>query len=97
MVRKAAHNQLGVLQYCQTKGSVDAETVVLQRRLVGMLPPGPTDGIEEAEVAGKKGIVQFGQQQVSMADAAKAQKTTPDAMCKQIASMLKAQAAQLPQ
>ena len=97
MVRLAAHNQLGVMQYCQSKGSVDADTVVLQRRLVGMLPPGSTAGLEEAEAAGKRGLVQFGGNQVSLTDAARAQKTTPDAMCKQIGALLKAQAAQLPQ
>ncbi len=96
MMQRAAHNQLGVLEYCQAQGSVDADTIALQQRVLGMLPPAKVDGLDEAEATGKKGIVSFAGHQVPLADAAKAQNSTPDAMCKQMASMLKAQAAQLP-
>lgn len=96
MMYRAARNQLGVLQYCQTRGSVDADVVVLQRRMLAMLPPAEVDGVDQAEAAGKRGVVQFGGNEVSIADAAKAQNTTPDAMCKQIATMLQNQAAQMP-
>lgn len=43
MALRIAHNQLGVLQYCQANGSVGAEVVDLQRRLLARmaaaLPP----------------------------------------------------------
>lgn len=96
MVQLAGRNQLGVLKYCQDQGSVGADTVALQQRILTMMPPAQVAGLDEAEAAGRRGIVQFGGSQVPLADAAKAQNTTPDAMCKQIASMLQAQAAQLP-
>lgn len=96
MIYLAAHNQLGVLEYCQGKGSVGADTVALQRRVLGMMPAEQVDGLDEAEAAGKQGQVQFGGNQVLLADAAKSQNTTEDAMCRQIATLLQNQAAQLP-
>lgn len=95
-VQRAAHNQLGVLQYCQAQGAVGDDVVALQRRLLGMLPPAQVDGLDEAEAAGKAGTVEFAGSKVALADAARSQNSTPDAMCKRMADMLKAQAAQLP-
>jgi len=97
MVHQAAHNQLGILEYCQAQGSVGADMVTLQERALGVLPPAQVDGLNEAEAAGKRGVVQFGGSEVQLTDAAKAQNTTVDAMCKQIASLLQTQASQLPQ
>lgn len=96
MMHLAGRNQLGVLQYCQSQGSVAADVVALQRRLLGMLPPAQVEGLDAAEATGKGGVVEVAGTRVSLADAAKAQNTTPDAMCKQMATMLQAQAAQLP-
>lgn len=96
MLHRAAHNQLGVLQYGQSQGSIGADTLDLQRRLLGVLPPMQVDGLDEAEAMGQRGVVDFAGNQIALTDAAKAQSTTADAMCKQIASMLQAQAAQLP-
>ncbi len=97
MVHQAAHNQLGILQYCQSQGSVGADTVALQQRALGVLPPAQVEGLDEAETAGKRGVVQFAGSSVQLTDAAKAQNTTVDAMCKQIAALLRSQASQLPQ
>ncbi len=97
MVHQAAHNQLGILQYCQGQGSVGEDTVALQQRALSMLPPAQVEGLDEAEAAGKRGVVQFGGSEVQLANAAKAQNTTVDAMCKQIATLLQSQASQLPQ
>lgn len=97
MVHQAAHNQLGILQYCQEQGSVSGDTVALQQRALSMLPPAQVEGLDEAEAAGKRGVVQFGGSEVQLANAAKAQNTTVDAMCKQIATLLQSQASQLPQ
>ncbi len=97
MVHQAAHNQLGILQYCQAQGSVGADTVTLQQRALGVLPPAQVDGLNEVEAAGKRGVVQFGGSEVQLTEAAKTQNTTVDAMCKQIATLLQNQASQLPQ
>ena len=96
MMQLGAHNQLGILQYCQAQGSVGADTIALQRRLLAMLPPAQVAGLDQAEAAGRRGVVQFGDSEIPLVEAAKTQNTTPDAMCKQIASMLQAQSAQLP-
>ncbi len=96
MMQLGAHNQLGILQYCQAQGSVGADTIALQRRLLTMLPPAQVAGLDQAEAAGRSGIVQFGDTELPLVEAAKTQNTTADAMCKQIASMLQAQSAQLP-
>ena len=97
MLQLAAHNQLGVLEYCQAQGYTGSEAVDLQRKILGMMPsPAKMDGIAEAEAAGKTGEVQAGGTHVKLVDAAKTQNTTPEAMCKQISSMLQQQAAMLP-
>ena len=92
----AAHNQLGVLEYCQAQGSVGSDVVALQQRIIGMMPPGQVDGLDQAEASGKAGNVVFAGNTVAISDAAKARSTTTDAMCKQIGSMLTAQASSLP-
>lgn len=96
MMHRGARNQLGVLQYCQSNGSIGADVVVLQRQMLAMLPPIQVDGLDQAEAAGKRGVVQFGGQEMAIPDAAKARNTTPDALCKQIGAALQAQAAQMP-
>ena len=96
MLHLAAHNQLGVLEYCQAQGSIGPDVVALQKRMLTMLPPAQVDGLDAAEATGKRGVVQFGGSEVAIADAAKARSTTADAMCKQMGQMLESQAAMLP-
>ena len=96
MMQLAARNQLGIIEYCKDQGSVGDDVVALQKRMLTMLPPAQVDGLEAAEAAGRKGLVQFGGNEVDIKQAAQGQNTTPDAMCKQIGSMLQAQAANLP-
>lgn len=100
MALRIAHNQLGVLQHCQANGSVGADVVELQRRLLARmtaaLPPVQGEGLDQAEAAGKRGVVQFGAQDTTLAEAAKLRNTTPDAVCRQIATLIQGQADQLP-
>ena len=96
IMHRAGRNQLGVLEYCRAQGSVGEDIVALQRRLLGLLPATQVEGLDEAEATGRRGIVDFNGNQIVLADAARTQNTTPDAMCKQMASVLQAQAAQLP-
>ena len=97
MMQLAAHNQLGVFEFCQAQGAVGTDAVDLQRRLIGMLPP-PTgiDGLDDAEAAGKEGRVEFAGTKVVLADAAKAKGVSTADMCKQMATLVQTQAAQLP-
>lgn len=96
MMQRAAHNQLGVLEYCQANGSIGQDVIDVQKRVMAMLPPAQVTGLDEAEAVGKKGTVQFAGNEMNITDAAKARNTTPDAMCKQMGSMIQAQAANLP-
>ena len=92
----AGRNQLGVLEFCRAQGSVGADVVDLQRRALGLLPPVQVDGLADAEALGQRGVVSFAGSQTELSAAAKAQGTTMDAMCKKMAEMLRAQAANLP-
>jgi hypothetical protein len=96
-VRLAAHNQLGVLEYCQAQGAVDASVVAMQKKMIGMLPAAPANGEDAAESTGKQGIVDAAGQQVALDEAAKAQHTSVAALCDQMGSMVRASAANLPQ
>lgn len=92
----AGRNQLGVLEFCRAQGSVGNDVVDLQRRALSLLPPVQVDGLADAEALGKRGVVSFAGSQTELSAAAKAQGTTVDAMCKKMAEMLQAQAANLP-
>jgi len=93
----AAANQLGVLEYCQARGAVGADVLDLQRRMEAAMPPLDVPGASAAEAAGRKGLVGVGGQQTSLRDAARAQKTSEDAICKHMASMLEEFARNPPQ
>ena len=97
MMTLGAHNQLGVLQYCQDKGFIGPETVALQQKMIGMLPPSSTDGVDAAEATGKTGVVSFGGSQTSLEDAAKTQNTTVAALCGKLATALAQAAKSMPQ
>ncbi|APH58120.1 Hypothetical protein GbCGDNIH6_2282 [Granulibacter bethesdensis] len=94
-VRLAAANQLGVLEYCQSRGDISAETLDIQRKIIAMLPPPADAGEAAAEQTGKGGTVSMGGQTISIEDAAKRQQTTPTALCKQMETMLKQNMAQM--
>lgn len=97
MMTLGAHNQLGVLQFCQGKGFIAADTVALQQKMIGMLPPSSSDGVDAAEATGKTGVVSFGGTQTSLEDAAKTQNTTVAALCGKLAAALAQAAKSMPQ
>ena len=97
MMSLGAHNQLGVLEFCQANGNLGADKVVLQQKMIGMLPPSSTDGLDAAEATGKTGVISFGGTQTSLPDAAKAQNTTVAALCGKIGDALAQAAKSLPQ
>ena len=97
MMSLGAHNQLGVLQYCQAKGALGADKVALQQKMIGMLPATSTEGFADAEAVGKTGTVSFGGSKTSLEEAAKAQNTTVAALCGKLGDALANAAKNLPQ
>lgn len=93
---ESARNQLGVLAYCQEKGHIDGKAVETQTRLLAMIPAGDTAKGDAAEAKGKTGTVSAMGVERSLADAAKEQNTTEDALCKQMDALLQQLAAQVP-
>ena len=97
MMALGAHNQLGVVEFCQANGNLGADTVALQQKMIGMLPPSSTDGLDAAEATGKTGVISFGGTQTSLPEAAKAQGTTVAVLCGKIGYALAQAAKSLPQ
>ncbi|RCW83431.1 pore-forming ESAT-6 family protein [Paracoccus lutimaris] len=93
---ESARNQLGVLIYCQDKGHIDGKAVETQTKLLAMIPAGDTAKGDAAEAKGKEGTVSAMGVERSLADAATEQKTTEDALCKQMDALLQQLAAQVP-
>lgn len=92
-LHRAARNQLGVFTYCQGRGALGPEAVSLQRRMIGMLPPATgVDGLDEAEATGRRGVVSFAGNTASLEDAARAQNTTVEALCRTMGEALATQA-----
>lgn len=89
LMHQAAYNQLGVLEYCQTLGAIDGQAVAVQKQQIAVLPNmGPVKGVEQAEIAGRKGIVQAGPQHITLAEVAQTQSTTVEGLCTQLAGMV---------
>ncbi|MDS9468376.1 pore-forming ESAT-6 family protein [Paracoccus sp. MBLB3053] len=93
---ESARNQLGVLTYCEDKGFIDSRAVATQNRLLGMIPQGDAAKGDAAETLGKTGTVSAMGVERTLADAASEQKTTEDALCKQMDALLQQLAAQVP-
>ncbi|MFT4013296.1 MAG: pore-forming ESAT-6 family protein [Paracoccus sp. (in: a-proteobacteria)] len=93
---ESARNQLGVLTYCQDKGFIDSKAVETQNRLLTMIPAGDTAKGDAAEAKGKEGTVSAMGVERSLADAATEQKTSEDALCKQMDALLQQLATQVP-
>lgn len=93
---ESARNQLGVLSYCQNKGYIDGKAVETQQKLLKMIPAGDTAKGDAAEAKGQQGTVAAMGVERSLADAATEQKTSEDALCKQMDALLQKLATQIP-
>lgn len=93
---ESARNQLGVLSYCQGKGFIDGKAVETQVRLLAMIPPGDRVKGDAAETKGKTGTVAAMGVERSLSEAASEQKTSEEALCKQMDVLLHQLAAQIP-
>lgn len=93
---ESARNQLGVLTYCQDKGYIDSKAVETQNKLLSMIPAGDATKGDAAEAKGKQGTVSAMGVERSLADAATEQKTSEEALCKQMDTLLQQLATQVP-
>ena len=96
MMKQAAANQLGLLEYCQAQGAVDDKPISTQREIMAQLPAS-TAPIDAAEALGKQGTLSVNGQTMTLASAATTHNTTVDAMCKQIGGAVVQAAAMLKQ
>ena len=97
MAQVAAANQLGVLEYCQTQGFVDAATVSAEKDVIARMPASPAS-TGDAEALGKQGTLAAPSgSQTSIASLASAQHTTVSALCGQVGSGAVQSAAMLKQ
>lgn len=94
---QAGRNQLGLLKYCQDKGYADADTIAIQQKLVGLLPP-PADksGGDSAEAAGRKGSLSIMGMNQDLEASAKTQGVTVEKACQAMVSAIKQAGAALP-
>lgn len=93
----AAQNQLGVLEYCQTKGGVDNAVIETQSRLMGMIPtPDDTSEAIEAYQKGKTGTVSSMGQEVALAEVATTRSTSEENLCQQMAQLVTQAGSQIP-
>lgn len=96
MIYQSARNQLGVLKHCNQQGFIGEEAVATQEKLLGLIPAGDTAQGDAAEEKGVGGTVVSMGTEMTLADGATQQSTTPEAMCKQMETAMAQMAAQLP-
>lgn len=96
MIYQSARNQLGVLKHCNQQGFIGEEAVATQEKLLGLIPAGDVAQGDAAEEKGVGGTVVSMGTEMTLADGATQQSTTPEAMCKQMETAMAQMAAQLP-
>lgn len=96
MAYESARNQLGVLKHCQAEGHIDGTAVEIQEKLLALIPVGDTAKGDAAEEKGAAGTVSGMGTEMALTDAATAQNSTVDALCKQMDTMIQQLASQLP-
>ncbi len=93
MAHESAANQLGVLEYCQSKGYTDGSAVVAQQGVISRLPA-YAGSTAAAEATGKTGVMAPGNGQTySLSDMADKSHTTEAALCAHMADSTKQVAA----
>ena len=94
---KAAQNQLGLVEYCKDIGFAIQDDIDSQQSIMKIMQaPADKSGLEEAQAAGKKGVVQSMGQETDVEDYAKTSGKSVEPFCQQITSAIKQAAAQLP-
>ncbi len=96
MAHQASANQIGVMEYCQSKGWADQAAVDAQKSGTANLPPATDQsGVAAAEATGKSGSLLNNGQATSLASMASQTHTTEQALCENMAQSAKNVAAQM--
>ena len=95
MAQVAAANQLGVMEYCQSKGWADQPAVDAERASLSGLPPATQTGIvAAAEDTGKEGSLLNNGTAMPLRSMASQTNTSEQALCGKLADSAKLVAAQ---
>lgn len=81
--RAQSANQLGVLEYCQSKGFAGTEAIDAQRQSMAQIPGSGSTG--DAEELGKAGTMLSGSTRLSLQELAVSHHIEVSAMCRQMA------------
>ena len=85
----AAKNQLGLLEYCQAEGHIEARAVEVQQQMFARLPaPGNPAKAEAAYQKGRSGTVSAMGVEQSLRDASASQNSEVAALCRQMAALV---------
>ena len=100
MARMMNANQLGLMEYCQTKGWADQAAVEAQKSAGSSLPAAAgTSGLADAEATGKQGSLLNNGSPMPLASMAGQSNTTEQALCSKFvesAKMVEAQRRSMP-
>ena len=95
MARVAGANQVGVMEYCQTKGWADQAAVDAQKASLTSLPPAAdASSSTAAEATGKSGTLLNNGTPMPLSSMASQTNTTVQALCEKLAQSAKMVAAQ---
>ena len=94
MARVAGANQVGVMEYCQSKGWADQAAVDAQKSALSSLPPGADSSSAAAEATGKSGSLLNKGNAMPLSSMANQTHTTVEALCGKLADSAKMAAAQ---
>ena len=95
MAHLSMANQVGVMEYCMSKGWADQAALDAQKKAVAQLPPATDQsGLSEAEATGRKGEMLANGSTITMASMAQRGNTTEQDLCTRMASSAKMVAAQ---
>ncbi|MDO5604628.1 MAG: hypothetical protein Q4G25_05635 [Paracoccus sp. (in: a-proteobacteria)] len=87
-----AQNQLGVLEYCEGEGHIDAEASAIQRRIIAQMPAPDRATAADAKAAhaqGRKGVVAGPGVTMPLNEAARRQDLDEAALCGQISALVR--------
>ena len=95
MAYVASANQIGIMEYCQSKGWADQQAVDAQKASAAGLPPAADKaGLAQAEATGKAGSLLNNGVATPLSSMAAQTHTTEQALCGQLANSAKMAASQ---
>lgn len=95
MARVSMANQVGVMEYCMSKGWADQAAVEDQKKAIAGLPAATDEtGLSDAEATGRKGDILNNGTTISLAEMAKKTNATEQGLCTRMVSSAKMVATQ---